>query len=257
MKRKITRPTFIYWLVDMRPEMIASGWSRGLPFYCGKTDRKPHTRLYEHKRDASRNPYGLVGPRVVECGEHIEIQVMETIPADGNWRSKERRWIWLLRGSFPNTCNVSDGGDGASGVVRSAEWCARLSARLTGRMVSPATRALLSAINTGKTYSEETREKVAAATAARWESPEYREKMTAVSNATWANESLRADIVEGHRARWRTAEYRDKVVTRAKAARWKSDEQKQRQSAAMKAKWACPEHRARVAAAKAAKAASL
>lgn len=248
-RQKPTRPTKIYWLVDMRPEMIAAGWPNGLPFYCGKTDRAINARLYEHKRDAVRHPYGLVGPRLALCGDNVRIQAMEVVPVGGPWHERERRWIWVLEAHFPDTCNVSKGGDGASGVVRSAEFRANASARRKGIPLSPETRAKLSAANKGKKASKETREKLAANTKARWESDEYRAKMTAVSNATWADTAKREEIVAGHKKRWENPEYRATVTLRSKAG--KTDAHFIQHSEMMRAKWATDEHREKVAAGKA------
>src|SRR5437764_584158 len=106
-RRKDDRPTLIYWLVDTRTNT---------PFYCGKTVLPLHQRFAQHKYEAA-NGDRAVHVKVRECGDHIQIHLMETVPISGDWSAREKRWIWLLRQQYPDACNTNDGGAGCPGRI--------------------------------------------------------------------------------------------------------------------------------------------
>lgn len=181
MRVKNTRPTLIYWLIDIRPETIAAGWSSGLPFYCGKTVATTRIRLGQHRCQAASKPHGKVGIRVVECGEFIRVQTMEVVPSAEDWTAREKFWIATMRLLYPGCClNVTDGGEGPVGHVQSAETlvkksialrglkrtpetCERLRKANLGKILTPEHRAKLSISHLGKTPSVESRAKTSAA----------------------------------------------------------------------------------------------
>lgn len=149
-RRPNDRPTIIYWLFDVRSETIAEGWSNGKPFYCGKTVSEPEKRLAQHRLKATTNPHGKVSEHINACGECVCIRIVEVVPAGGDWVSREKRWIWLLRGSFSGATNVSDGGAGAPGYVHTAE--ARAKIGIAARNRSPETLAKISAGSAGNKH---------------------------------------------------------------------------------------------------------
>lgn len=101
------KPTSIYWLLDVRPATLATH-PAGYPFYCGHTVLQPTRRLAQHIRLAGTTPDRKVCQRLLACGKHVRIVVVEIVPPDGNWRARERRWIKTLRFSFPDNCNESE-----------------------------------------------------------------------------------------------------------------------------------------------------
>ncbi len=149
-RRSNDRPTLIYWLLDMRPETIAAGWHSGKPFYCGKTVEGLQVRMIGHRFNARRWPNRANSKIVTECGEHVRILLMETVPPGGNWAEKEKRWIALLRFSFPGATNVSDGGDGCPGMVMSEETKRKIGDGNRGRKPSPLAIAGSLATRAGK-----------------------------------------------------------------------------------------------------------
>lgn len=217
---KNMRPTVIYWLVDTRTNT---------PFYCGKTVNSPQVRLRGHRSAAKSRPYGLVGLRVIECGENIRMQIMETVPSDGDWVAREKRWIWLLRGSFSGCVNVSEGGQGGSGVIPSIETrrkqsvshagkklpkeqCAKISAALTGLKRGPMSieqREQMRAARIGKKQKPEHVAKRAASNTGRKRSSETRARMSAwqigKTISVEQREKLRAAAFRQH-ARMRASE---------------------------------------------------
>lgn len=154
-----TKPTSIYWLLDVRPATIAAGWLQGLPFYCGKTVSTLGKRLNGHRNDALRTSPGRVGPYILKCGEYIRIAVLEIVPSEDDWSARERHWIARSRQLFPDIItNVSDGGAGAPGFIPPAETRAKISKALRGKKISPEHRAKLC----GQKRSPETCAKISA-----------------------------------------------------------------------------------------------
>lgn len=198
-RKKNTRATSIYWLVDSRT---------GTPFYCGKTVLTPAHRFASHKRESANGGDRPLHHKIRECGEHVTLHIMETVPASGNWAERERRWILLLRHTNPNACNLSDGGDGAPGLIISPETRAKLSASLKGKIRTPEhcanlsaskkgkkrkprtdeTRAKLSAI--AKNRSPETRAKYSESNRNRVVSPETRTRMSVAAKAYYARRAF-------------------------------------------------------------------
>lgn len=175
-RRPNTRPTLIYWLVDTRT---------GIPFYCGKTVLSLCKRLVCHRYEAT-NGERRVHVKVRECGEHISIHEMESVPPDGDWVAREKRWIYILRETHPDICNTADGGAGAPGRIVSDETRAKLSEIFKGKSTHSAeTRAYLSVIGMGRKRSLESVERSAAGNRGSKHSPESREKMSAAQKARY------------------------------------------------------------------------
>jgi hypothetical protein len=119
MARRKNIPATIYWLQDIRPATIAV-WVQGLPFYVGKTILDVAERLAAHRHVAATRPHGRVGPRILECGEHVRIVTLETVSVEGDWCARERHWIATSRRMFPDVMtNVLDGG---GGTVANGHW---------------------------------------------------------------------------------------------------------------------------------------
>jgi hypothetical protein len=125
-RTKNTRSTTIYWLVDVRPRTIASGWVDGKPFYCGKTVGDVKRRLSMHFSIVRDWPDRKLSVALNEVGRSMIVQVMEIVPPSANWSARERYWIKILRGINSDCANTADGGQGATGYVPSAEHRAKL-----------------------------------------------------------------------------------------------------------------------------------
>lgn len=175
-RQKNTRPTLIYWLLDVRPETIAAGWSSGQPFYCGKTVYDVGFRLRNHHRAAVLQPHRPISKKLIECGDQVRWQIMETVPANNDWAQRERYWIRLLRHSFP-AVNVSDGGDGPTGWIPGAEWRTQMSERMRGKPLHPNTLAAMVLANTGRPKTENELAKIGAAHKGKIVSEETRSKL--------------------------------------------------------------------------------
>lgn len=220
-RRPNTRPTTIYWLIDVRPETLAEH-PNGKPFYCGKTIKRPIDRLTDHRGDARRYSKRPISKRLIDCGDHVRIDIVDIVPIGVSWAEIERFWIATLRHFHPDCLNISIGGDGAPGLIQSdavraklsadrkgkprgplsAEWRAKigaaqkgkiisaehranLSAALKGRVVSDETRAKLSALKKGGKHSDESRHKMSVARRGKIYGPHSAERIANMSAARW------------------------------------------------------------------------
>ncbi len=192
-RRKNTRLTHIYWLVDVRPEILAI-WPQGLPFYCGKTVLGPEVRLAMHKRDMARHPNRPCASRLRECGEHVRVHTVEIVSANVSWAAREKFWIWILRGQYPDCVNVSDGGQGAPGHVHTDAARAKMSASRTGKSLSAEHRAATSAGRKGIVFSDEQRANMRAAQIGKKQSAGTIEKKSAACRGQKRSLETRARI---------------------------------------------------------------
>lgn len=235
-RQRIHRPTEIYWLVDIRPDTIAAGWSTGKPFYCGKTTRGLGVRLGGHYSDARRRHTRPVSSAVLACGKFIRVDLMEHVISEGPWEECEQDWIATLRWLNPDCVNVSDGGQGMLGYIASQETLLRRSKSLTGKKRSPEAiermriartgkthgpdaRRKLSEFNKGKIVSEETRQKMRENAKGRKHTPEARAKMSASASLrvrTPLSEDTKRKIGEANKGHVHSPEFGQRIRERQK-----------------------------------------
>lgn len=208
IRRKETRPTSIYWLVDNR---------HSVPFYCGKTVLSLDHRLACHKREAAKGTR-RVHVKMRDCGNSVSIHQVELVPIEGDWSVREKRWIFLLRHMNPDCCNTADGGAGATGRIVTAEQRAVLSAMFKGKSThTPEVRAKLSAIGTGRKRTAESVAKSAAGLKGRKQSPEHVAKVVAANKGKKRKPmgprtaEDRAKISRGNAGKVRTPEMRANI----------------------------------------------
>lgn len=169
-RRPNARPTNIYWLIDMRSETISTDWPNGKPFYCGKTVQSATKRLTGHRLTAVHFPTRRISQALIECGQYVRVHVVEVVPSTHDWAMRERSWISILRYVNPSCANVSNGGDGAVGMIHSDESRRKMSIAKsnckpeTRRKLSeyasnrpPDVLAKIGAAGRGRVDSEETR----------------------------------------------------------------------------------------------------
>lgn len=123
----------------------------GLPFYVGKGRNGrawfAHGRTPNWQRIVAK--HGLL------------VEILKDSMSESESFEFEKSTIQLLGRGF--LCNCTDGGEGMSGHVKSAETLAKLRASLIGRRHSEKTKALIGAKSKGRIVSSETRNKLAAA----------------------------------------------------------------------------------------------
>lgn len=90
------------------------------PRYIGKTGGYMVDRHKAHlweARAGSRLPVHSWMRGVIEAGHRSVIKSIELVPAEGDWAARERHWIAHYRNAGVNLFNVTDGGEGHSGIV--------------------------------------------------------------------------------------------------------------------------------------------
>jgi group I intron endonuclease len=180
-------------------EHVASGrWYVGKSTNMGK-------RLSKHLSGQSGCPH--LNHAIKKYGWNaFRVEILEVCGSDAEAMAREIFWIAHKRCRSPDGFNLTDGGEGASGAVCSAETRAKLSsarrgkpgktpgaetrAKLSaamkgkpGKPKSAETRAKMSAANIGKTLSAETRAKMSAARRGKPRSAETRAKISAAKAA--------------------------------------------------------------------------
>jgi hypothetical protein len=243
---KKSLPTSIYWLLDVRPETLIT-WPNGKPFYCGKTVAPVNERLSDHKYTAIKFPRRPVSRRLAECGDFVRIHVVEVVPADGDWVESERRWIVQIRHMFPESVNVSLGGDGPAGMIHSAETRARMSAAGLGRKMPPGHGAKIAAKIRGRKMSAEQLARMSAAQRGRARTPEQRAKISATLTGRKRTAESVAKTAAANRGRTITDAHKA-AISAARKGKPLSAEHRAKLSAARQGWKPTPEHAAKMAA---------
>lgn len=207
-RRPNTRPTAIYWLVDVRPATLAT-WPNGLPFYCGKTVASLSRRFSAHRREARNGAARPLHDRLRLCGDYVRTLLVELVPVGADWCAREQHWIAILRASFPGCVNVANGGAGPAGFVHSETTRARFSE--LGRAMSAETRAKIGAAHRGRKQTAEWKANRAAAQLGKRRSPEQRATMKAAQqNRPPVSDETRAKLSATSRGRKQSAEQIEK-----------------------------------------------
>lgn len=200
---------FVY--AHCRPDMT--------PFYIGKGDRRRANNLTRnawHRKVVSK--YGK---------ENIIVELF-ACASEKEAFFREKLTISALRRSGVVLCNMTDGGEGASGHVHSEETKAIISATHKGKLVSEETRAKMSEalkgkplkddhrakcvlINIGRKHSDETRAKLSEAAKGRKLSKDHIEKIRAAHIGVKRSEETKAKISEANRKRKHSQETKDKI----------------------------------------------
>lgn len=171
------KTTYIYGLTDPRTNELR---------YVGKTVLKPERRLQLHisfAKDESKTSRSYRWFRSL-TRENVkpEIFVIQEIPPLGDWTEAEQFWIAYYRFIGCRLCNVTDGGEGHSGFVPTADTIAKIKAHRQSdehrERVSKQTTELwrakrseiIIAQNAGKDSSW--REKQSIAKKKQWENPD-------------------------------------------------------------------------------------
>lgn len=103
---------------------------------------------------------------------------LEYVPPGGDWEAAERYWIAYYRGLGFDLTNHTDGGEGASGAVRSDETRRKIAESHVGIRPNAETRVKLSESHRGRKASDETRRKISRALSGRIVSAETKAKLS-------------------------------------------------------------------------------
>jgi len=133
-----------------------------------------------------------------------------------------------------NLVNLTDGGEGAFGVICSEETRKKLSEAHKGKIVSEETRVKMSEANKGKTLSEDTRKKISEAGKGRIVSEETRHKIGKKHKGKILTEEIREKISEANKGNRHTffgkthSEESKQKMSEAKKGKIISEETKQK-----------------------------
>ena len=159
----------------------------GSPFYIGIGQ--------DEKRAYSKKGRTNYWKRIVQKHGY-KVQIMLD---DLTWeqaQKKEREFIQLYGRvdlGLGTLVNLTDGGEGALGVIRSEETKAKISATLTGRVFSEEWRAKIGAAMKGKTLGKQSEEHVAKVSAALKGKPNP--KVAAALKAYWAKKKNANNLI--------------------------------------------------------------
>lgn len=129
--------------------------------------------------------------------------------------------------------NMTDGGDGSNGCVRTAETRRRLSAALTGRSLSSAHRTAIGKGNRGNVRgprSEETKDKLRKALKGR--------AISDAAKATRSSPETRAKMSEAQKRRWQNMTDEQRTTSIERLNKPCSPETRAKMSASAKRRWA-------------------
>lgn len=102
------------------------------PRYVGKTVRGLNPRHKGHLYDAKRRnlPVHRWIRKQHKRGSWTCIRALEIVAADGDWAAREKFWIKRLREQGHDLLNITEGGDGHAGRVKSEDERQRIAAGL-------------------------------------------------------------------------------------------------------------------------------
>jgi hypothetical protein len=150
--------------------------------YVGRSKHDdPSSRLKEHlwkaKKGCSYHVYNWIR-EVQDAGHSI---VASAVVSELSWQESaavESKLIQELRQAGVDLTNMTDGGEGSIGVVRSAEYREKLSKSHKGKVFSEEHKKKLGEVWKGRSHSEETKRRISESQKGRVFSEESRLKMS-------------------------------------------------------------------------------
>lgn len=166
----MTSKHLIYGLFDPRDGQLR---------YIGKSSSglaRPKEHLEPGRLALNKSWSGNWIRKLIRYGLKYRISVIQEFAGGDHLNRAEMYWIAYFRQAGCRLTNVTNGGEGVSGLPRSAATRAKISASSKGRQVSQETRAKIGAANKGKTRSLELRSRLSAANTGHKDSPETKAK---------------------------------------------------------------------------------
>lgn len=146
--------------------------------YVGKTARTLDERMKEHLRKIETYVERAIAKYGIDA---FDVSVIEECD-DEKLNEREIYWIAFYNCRRPNGYNLTDGGEGCTGLVLSSESRAKISKAKKGKKGHPCsveTRRKISKANKGHSVSEETRARISAAQIGKKATKEQRQKISA------------------------------------------------------------------------------
>ena len=165
----------------------------------------------------------------------------------------ERLLISSFRDIGVALSNLTDGGEGSSGIVPSAEKRAKISKARMGQKQSDEVLAKISASLTGRIFSAEHREKIAKANRGKIRDPEIGKKISAAKKGKRQSPESVARRAATQKALYATPEYK-KILSAASIGRSHTEEARAKIGDAHRGKVLSPETRKKISDARTGKA---
>ena len=96
----------VYLLIDTRPEVIAAGFPRGIPFYCGMTKQDSRDLNKAIRQNAIANPMRQRSQMIMLCEGDLRIQIVQVV-ADRMGHAARSQWRSWIRNNFPRNDTIS------------------------------------------------------------------------------------------------------------------------------------------------------
>lgn len=187
--------------------------------YIGITSKTASRRRVVHLHHARKGRAGALQSAIRKYGDSFELKVL-LIANDWSYLCEmERRAIKVFSTKSPDGYNLTDGGEGCAGMVRSAEYRARMSEAKRGKKSSaPARRgwshtaeakAKISEARKGHPVSEETRRKIGIS-----------KQGNRYNVGRPCNEAVRKKISEAQKGRPLSTEHRHNLIGKHKGKPW-------------------------------------
>jgi len=181
--------------------------------YVGKTTKTMECRRAVQIAHAKAGKKGYLFSAIRKYGvDAFEWEVLFYDIDDDILSRLERLCIKMLKTKAPNGYNLSDGGDGCSGFVRSKEWREKVSKALMGHPVSDKTRKAVGEATKRRVITKKTREKISQANKGRIVSKETRLKIGRSNKITASKEENKRKRSILSKRLWQSPEYRRKVL---------------------------------------------
>lgn len=162
--------------------------------YVGQTIKTTEKRFKEHKWEDS-----LIGSAIRKYGEKNFLRgVIKSCATREELNYLEKHFISLLRCKSPNGYNLTDGGEGITGLKRTPEHNAKISMAKKGKSFSPEHCANISAGKKGKAHSPEHNAKIGETLRGVPKSPEHRTNIVAAKRGESPYKVLIAEIDARH-----------------------------------------------------------
>jgi group I intron endonuclease len=210
--------------------------------YIGITSRTVKERFAEHCGKAARLDKNFAVHAAI-CKYGKENILLETI-ASANWdeiKAMEVSAIAEQNARVPFGYNLTDGGDGTTGIIVGKETRAMMRANNIGKKLSAETKAKIGAAHEGRIFTEESRAKLSSSASSRVFSESDRAKNSEIVRALWADPAYRKKVVAAHAGKKLSETHKAKILARAN-----DPESRALRQAEGKARWADPEYRARM-----------
>lgn len=173
--------------------------------YVGVTTKPLAERRREHVlrsyREPERKLYQWIAAHPWFKVEELEVIVGE----ESEMYLAEKRWIATL-GTYTRGLNLTLGGRGCAGLVRTPEHSRKVSTALKGRPVSEETRAKISASKKGKRLPQEVYDRMAEARRGSKYSDQHKKNISDSLKGRVVPEDQKAKMREGHSKRYQCEE---------------------------------------------------